>query len=52
LSKIDADITHCENLIREKERWEIREERRFNTLAELGTLESQGFGGVEMKKTT
>ena len=52
LSKIDADISHCENLIREKEKWEIREEHRLDTLAELGTLESQGFGGVETKKTT
>ena len=52
LSKIDADITHCEDLIREKERWEVHEERRLDTLAEFGTLESHGFGGVEVKKTT
>ena len=52
LFKIDREISICEKLIREKERWEVQEETRLDILAEEGTLEQKGFGGVETRKTT
>ena len=36
LAGIDAQIADLERLILEKERWEIREEKREDTLAEEG----------------
>lgn len=38
LAGIDAQIADLERLILEKERWEIREEKREDTLAEEGRL--------------
>eukprot|EP01035_Chromulina_nebulosa_P055617 gene55617-76222_t len=45
LAGIDAQIADLERLILEKERWEIREEKREDTLAEEGTYEAAA-GGV------
>lgn len=52
IQTLDAQISKCEGDIRRKERWEVREEMRRDELAEEGTLESKGFGGVEIRKTT
>lgn len=52
LDNIDSKIAHCEKDIREKERWEVREEVYEDSLAEEGTLESKGFKGREIHKTT
>ncbi len=52
IDKIDAEILICEEQISKKERWIVREEKRKDVLAEDGTLESTGFGGVEIRKTT
>lgn len=38
LAGIDAQIADLERLILEKERWEIREEKREDTLAEEGRV--------------
>lgn len=52
IEKLDSQIEHCQNEIQRKERWMVREEKRIDTLAEDGTLESNGLGGVEVRKTT
>ena len=52
IDNLDSQISHCEEEIRKKERWEVREEIRQDSLAEEGTLESKGFGGRESHKTT
>ena len=36
----------------QNERWIVKEEKVCDSLAEDGTLEAQGFGGVEVRKTT
>lgn len=51
LKNIDEDIIQCENAIKEKERWEVKEQLFFDDLAENCTLESQGLGGIEVRKT-
>ena len=38
MAGIDAQIADLERLILEKERWEIREEKREDTLAEEGRV--------------
>ena len=52
IEKLDSQIKHYQDEIRRKERWIVREEKRMDTLAEDGTIESNGFGGVEVRKTT
>ncbi len=52
IQQLDSQIAQCEDEIRAKERWEVREEKRIDELAEEGTLEQSGFGGVEVRKTT
>ena len=52
IAQIDAKIKVCEDNIKKNERWEVLEEKRVDTLAEEGTMESLGFGGVEVKKVT
>lgn len=49
LAKIDSDIANLEKEIKLKERWEMREEKRNDDLAEEGTIE-QAMGGVEVRK--
>ena len=52
MKELDLEITACEERIRKNERWEVQEHRIVDGLAEKGTLESEGFGGVELRKTT
>lgn len=52
IEQIDTKIKACEARILENERWEVVEEQRGDSRAEEGTMESQGFGGVEIKKIT
>jgi hypothetical protein len=52
MQELDHEIAACEERIRQNERWEVQEERVVDGLAEKGTLESEGFGGVEVRKTT
>ena len=52
MKELDLEIAACEDRIRKNERWEIQEQRIIDGLAEKGTLESEGFGGVELRKTT
>ena len=52
IAKIDKQIAETEAAIKAKERWEVREEQRTDELAEEGTVEAMGFGGVEVKKST
>jgi len=52
INKIDSQIKETEAQIKAKERWEVIEEKRKDTLAEEGTMEAMGFGGVEVKKIT
>ncbi len=52
IDNIDLQIEQCQAEIKKKERWEIKEEKRKDVLAEDGTLESKGFGGMETRKTT
>mmetsp|Transcript_34120 Transcript_34120/g.102048 ORF Transcript_34120/g.102048 Transcript_34120/m.102048 type:complete len:813 (-) Transcript_34120:2163-4601(-) len=52
IHQLDKEIAECEEIIREKERWEVREEKRVDSLAEQGTIEDRGFGGIEVRKTT
>ena len=52
IDDLDSQIRSCLKEIQQKERWEVREEQRLDTLAEDGTIEYQGFGGVEVRKTT
>ena len=52
VAKIDSQIIETEAQIKAKERWEVIEEKRKDTLAEEGTMEAMGFGGVEVKKIT
>jgi len=47
-----SDIATCELRIRNNEKWIIQEVKRRDSLAEEGTLETQGFGGFEVRKTT
>lgn len=52
IDNLDSQIAQTESEIIKKERWEVREERRQDVNAEEGTLESTGFDGVEIHKTT
>lgn len=52
LDDLDAEIAECEIIIKKKERWEVKVEERKDVLAENNSLESEGFGGVEVRKTT
>lgn len=52
IDNIDIQIEECQAEIKQKERWEIKEEKRKDVLATDGTLESKGFGGMETRKTT
>jgi kinesin family protein 5 len=52
ISKIDKEIATLEMSIKQKERWEVVEQSHKDTRAEEGTMESMGFGGVEIKKVT
>ena len=52
MKDLDTDIAACEDRIRKNERWVLQEEKRTDMLAEEGTLEAQGFGGIEVKRTT
>lgn len=49
LADLDRRIKALEDTIVTKERWEIKEEKRTDELAEEGTLEAM-TGGVEIKK--
>jgi len=49
LAALDAQIASLEEEITLKERWELRNEERADTLAEEGTVE-MAAGGVEIKK--
>jgi hypothetical protein len=50
LKKLNSEIHQLEALIREKEVWEVVEERRVDELAEEGTMEASV--GVERKLVT
>ena len=50
--KLDVRIKAIEAAIEEKERWEVVEEVRKDVRVEDGTMESMGFGGMEVKKST
>jgi hypothetical protein len=52
IKELDIEIAACEDRIRKNEKWVVQEERVVDELAEKGTLESEGFGGVEVRKTT
>jgi len=52
IKKIDLKIVSCEKNIKQKERWEVQEISRKDERVEEGTMESEGFGGVEIKKVT
>ena len=51
LNKLSADIKTLEDIIQQKEVWEVIEERRVDELAEEGTMEAS-IGGVERKIVT
>jgi hypothetical protein len=48
LRDLEERIAHCEEEIRTKERWELREENRDDALAEEGTIE-KALGGRETR---
>ena len=50
LRKLNAEISALEESIIAKEVWEMVDETRVDTLAEEGTFEAMGAGGVEVKK--
>ena len=52
LRALNAEIRILEEEIKRKERWEQREEKRIDTLAEEGTFEAIGAGGVEVRKVS
>lgn len=52
IGKLDKEIAATEIAIKAAERWEVVEETHQDTRAEEGTMESKGFGGVEIKKVT
>lgn len=52
LKSLDSEISKCEEEIKKKERWEVREEQRIDPLAQSNSLEMEGFGGIETRKTT
>lgn len=52
LKSLDSEIAKCEEEIKKKERWEVREEKRMDPLAQSNSLEMEGFGGIEIRKTT
>lgn len=52
MKDLDIDISACEERIRKNERWVVHEEKRTDTLAEEGTVEAMGLGGIEVKRTT
>ena len=52
ICQLDEDILACEECIKKKERWEIREEKRMDDFVEKGTVKTSGFGGFEVRKTT
>ena len=49
LAELDGRIETLESTIKRKEKWELREEKRTDELAEEGTFEA-ALGGVEIKK--
>lgn len=51
MKELDIEIAACEERIKMNERWEVRETKIVDGLAEEGTLESEGFGGIEVRKT-
>lgn len=51
MQELDNEIAACEERIRKNERWEVKETKIVDGLAEKGTLESVGFGGIEVRKT-
>lgn len=52
MKKLDLEIASCEEQIRKNEKWVVQKEKRNDSLAEKGTLEAQGFGGVEVISTS
>ncbi|KAL7522936.1 hypothetical protein ACHAWX_007672 [Stephanocyclus meneghinianus] len=52
MKKLDFEIAACEERIRKNEKWVVQEQRIVDGLAEEGTLEAEGFGGFEVRKTT
>jgi hypothetical protein len=52
MKELDLDIAICERRISSNEQWFIQEEKRTDSLAEEGTLEALGLGGLEVRKTT
>jgi hypothetical protein len=50
--ELDLGIATCELRIQNNEKWIIQEVKRRDSLAEEGMLETQGFGGFEVRKTT
>ena len=52
LAALDRDIKALEATIKTKERWEMKEELRVDELAEAGTYEAMGAGGVEVRKVS
>ena len=52
MKELDRKIAECEERIRKNEKWVVKEETRSDRLAEKGTLEAEGFGGIEIRKTT
>lgn len=49
LDNLDQEISELEKIILQKERWEIKEEKVVDELAEEGTIE-MALGGQEIKK--
>mmetsp|Transcript_4843 Transcript_4843/g.9815 ORF Transcript_4843/g.9815 Transcript_4843/m.9815 type:complete len:731 (+) Transcript_4843:4365-6557(+) len=52
MKELDREIEECEDRIKRNEKWVVKEEKIADGLAERGTLEADGFGGIEVKKTT
>jgi hypothetical protein len=51
MKELDIEIAACEERIKRNERWEVRETKIVDGLAEERTLESEGFGGIEVRKS-
>ncbi|KAL3803853.1 hypothetical protein HJC23_004015 [Cyclotella cryptica] len=52
MKDLDFEIAACQERIRKNEKWVVQEQRIVDGLAEKGTLEAEGFGGFEVRKTT
>lgn len=52
IHSLDDKISECESEIKLKEKWVVNEEARDDVNAEQGSLESEGFQGRELRKTT